>query len=124
VAESDHGRSLEEIENDRWGDPPADATRLISTAYSLRTRPVGALDAEGLRLLISQQIGQDALVPRPWTPTRRSMSFTPTPPNSWPGSPVNALPYHLAVTLSRARSGESKRLVSRPPTPAPGQRRR
>jgi hypothetical protein len=63
VAEFDHGRSLEEIENDRWGDPPADATRLIGTAYSLRKRPVGALDAEGLRLLISQQIGLDTLVP-------------------------------------------------------------
>jgi hypothetical protein len=63
VPEHDQGRSLEEIENDRWGDPPADATRLISTAYALRKRPVGALDAEGLRLLISQQIGQDTLVP-------------------------------------------------------------
>jgi hypothetical protein len=63
VPESDESRSLEEIENDRWGDPPADATRLISTAHTLRTRPVGALDAEGLRLLISQQIGLDTLVP-------------------------------------------------------------
>ena len=63
MPEHDQGRSLEEIENDRWGDPPTDATRLISTAYSLRKRPVGALDAEGLRLLISQQIGHDTLVP-------------------------------------------------------------
>jgi hypothetical protein len=63
VAEHDHGRSLEEIENDWWGEPPTDATRLISTAYALRKRPVGALDAEGLRLLISQQIGLDTLVP-------------------------------------------------------------
>jgi hypothetical protein len=63
VPEPDKSRSLEEIEDDRWGDPPADATRLISTAHALRTRPVGALDAEGLRLLISQQIGLDTLVP-------------------------------------------------------------
>jgi hypothetical protein len=63
VPEHDQGRSLEEIVNDRWGDPPADATRLISTAYALRKQPVGALDAEGLRLLISQQIGLDTLVP-------------------------------------------------------------
>jgi hypothetical protein len=63
VSEPDKSRSLEEIEDDRWGDPPADATRLISTAYALHKRPIGALDVEGLRLLISQQIGLDALVP-------------------------------------------------------------
>jgi hypothetical protein len=63
VSEPDKSRSLEEIEDDRWGDPPADATRLVTTAYALRKRPVGALDAEGLRLLISQQIGLDTLVP-------------------------------------------------------------
>jgi hypothetical protein len=63
VSEPDTSRSLEEIEDDYWSDPPADATRLISTAHALRKRPVGALDAEGLRLLISQQIGLDTLVP-------------------------------------------------------------
>jgi hypothetical protein len=63
VSEPDKSRSLEEIEDDYWGDPPADATRLISTAHALRRRPIGALDVEGLRLLISQQIGLDALVP-------------------------------------------------------------
>ncbi|UQU64315.1 contact-dependent growth inhibition system immunity protein [Couchioplanes caeruleus] len=63
MPESDTSRSLEEIEDDRWGDPPADATRLISTAYALRRRPVGEIGVEGLRLLISQQIGLDTLVP-------------------------------------------------------------
>ncbi|WP_433299204.1 contact-dependent growth inhibition system immunity protein [Actinoplanes sp. CA-030573] len=63
MSEPDPSRSLEEIEDERWGDPPADATRLVTTAYALRKRPVGALDAEGLRLLISQQIGLDTLVP-------------------------------------------------------------
>lgn len=63
MSEPDKSRSLEEIEDDRWGDPPADATRLVTTAYALRKRPVGALDAENLRLLISQQIGLDTIVP-------------------------------------------------------------
>jgi hypothetical protein len=63
VSEPDKSRSLEEIEDDRWSDPPADATRLVTTAYALRKRPIGALDAEGLRLLISQQIGLDTIVP-------------------------------------------------------------
>lgn len=63
MSEPDKSRSLEEIEDDYWGEPPADATRLISTAYALHRQPIGALDVEGLRLLISQQIGLDALVP-------------------------------------------------------------
>ena len=63
MSEPDKSRSLEEIEDDYWGDPPADATRLISTAYALHKRPVGALDVEGLRLLISQQVGLGTLVP-------------------------------------------------------------
>ena len=63
MSEPDKSRSLEEIEDDHWGDPPADATRLVSTAYALRKRPIGALDPEGLRLLISQQIGLDTIVP-------------------------------------------------------------
>jgi hypothetical protein len=63
VSEPPEGSSLEEIEDDYWDDPPADTTRLISTAHSLRKRPVGELDHEGLRLLISQQIGLAILVP-------------------------------------------------------------
>jgi hypothetical protein len=63
VSVPDKSRSLEEIEDDYWGDPPADATRLISTAYALHKRPIGALDVAGLRLLISQRIGLDTLVP-------------------------------------------------------------
>jgi contact-dependent growth inhibition (CDI) system CdiI-like immunity protein len=51
-------RSLEEIEHDYWGDPPADATRLISTAYALHKRPV-----EACACLISQQIGLGPLIP-------------------------------------------------------------
>lgn len=36
---------------------------LVRTAHALRREPIGALDAEGLRLLISQDIGLDVLVP-------------------------------------------------------------
>ncbi|GGK95996.1 contact-dependent growth inhibition system immunity protein [Mangrovihabitans endophyticus] len=61
--EPDKSRTLEEIEDDYWGEPPTDATRLISTAYALHKQPIGALGVEGLRLLISQQIGLEALVP-------------------------------------------------------------
>ena len=63
MSEPDKSRSLEQIEDDYWGDPPADATKLISTAHTLHKQPIGTLDVEGLRLLISQQIGLDTLVP-------------------------------------------------------------
>ncbi|MEU0536887.1 contact-dependent growth inhibition system immunity protein [Amycolatopsis tolypomycina] len=56
-------RSLEQLEGDSWGAPPADATRLISTAYALRRKPVGDLSAEDLRLLLGQHIGVETLVP-------------------------------------------------------------
>jgi CDI immunity proteins len=62
-----NGLSLQEIEGDDWGDPPADATRLIRTAYQLRRTPLDELDAEDLRLLIAQKIGLDVLVPRTLT---------------------------------------------------------
>jgi CDI immunity proteins len=56
-------QSLEEIEGDVWGDPPADATRLIATVHELRRRPVVQLGIEDLRVLIAQQVGLDVLVP-------------------------------------------------------------
>jgi CDI immunity proteins len=56
--------SLEQIEQDFWDDVPADASRLIRTAHELRRKPVHALTAEDLRLLISQETGVEALVPR------------------------------------------------------------
>ena len=56
-------QSLEQLEGKSWGDPPADATRLVATVYRLRQVPLGRLDVEGLRLLIGQHEGLDALVP-------------------------------------------------------------
>ncbi|MEV4345589.1 contact-dependent growth inhibition system immunity protein [Actinoplanes sp. NPDC049596] len=56
-------QSLEEIEGKAWGDPPADASRLVATVYALRRRPVGTLGIEGLRVLIGQKEGLETLVP-------------------------------------------------------------
>jgi hypothetical protein len=56
--------SLEELERDFWGDPPADATRLIATVHELRHRPLAELGPEDLRVLIAQRVGLDVLVPR------------------------------------------------------------
>ncbi|MET7597620.1 contact-dependent growth inhibition system immunity protein [Streptomyces sp. NPDC004082] len=59
----DRSRSLEELERDRWPAPPPDATRLMATAHALRSRPVGTLTVEDLRLLIGQNIGLTVLLP-------------------------------------------------------------
>ncbi len=57
------GLSLEEIENDRWGDAPPGATRLVAAVHALRRAPVRTLSAEDLRLLIGQQVGLQVLLP-------------------------------------------------------------
>lgn len=61
--QADRRRSLEDLEGQRWGAPPADATRLISEAHRLRQVPVADLTVEDLRLLVGQEIGLDVLVP-------------------------------------------------------------
>lgn len=59
--------SLEQIEDDAWGDLPPDATRLIETVHRLRRKPIRSLTAEDLRVLLEQQVGLDVLVPRTLT---------------------------------------------------------
>jgi CDI immunity proteins len=60
----DNDRSLEQIEDDVWGDPPTGATKLMETVHRLRRRPLATLEAEDLRVLVAQQVGLDVLVPR------------------------------------------------------------
>lgn len=56
-------RSLEELEDDHWPAPAADATRLVTSVHALRRRPVGSPAAEDLRLLIRQDVGLPHLLP-------------------------------------------------------------
>ncbi|MEY8042169.1 contact-dependent growth inhibition system immunity protein [Saccharopolyspora cebuensis] len=56
--------SLEQIENDAWGDPPQDATKLIATVHRLRRKPISALNDADLRVLVGQNVGLDTLMPR------------------------------------------------------------
>lgn len=56
--------SLEQLDGEKWGSPPADASRMMSTVYELRHKPVGGLEPEELRVLLSQQVGVDVLMPR------------------------------------------------------------
>jgi hypothetical protein len=63
--------SLEQLEGDVWGDPAPGATDLVATVHRLRRKPVGALTAEDLRMLVAQQVGLDILVPRTLTRLER-----------------------------------------------------
>jgi len=63
--------SLEQLEGDIWGDPAPGATDLVTTVHRLRRKPVGALTAEDLRMLVAQQVGLDILVPRALTRLER-----------------------------------------------------
>ncbi len=56
-------RSLEELEDDRWPAPSADATRLAATTHALRRKPIGSLTVEDTRLLIKQNQGLHHLLP-------------------------------------------------------------
>ena len=63
AGDAEHGAlSLEQIEDNAWGDPPPGATRLVRRAHDLRRKPIATLTTEDLRLLIGQQIGVDVLV--------------------------------------------------------------
>ena len=56
-------QSLEQIEGDFWGDPPAGATRLTATVHELRQRPVEQLGIEDLRVLTAQRVSLEVVVP-------------------------------------------------------------
>ncbi|WP_431683839.1 contact-dependent growth inhibition system immunity protein [Kitasatospora sp. KL5] len=58
----DLGRSLDDLEGAR-PSPGPDATRLVATAHALHRLPLRDLGAEGLRLLIGQNVGLRFLVP-------------------------------------------------------------
>ncbi|WP_223147802.1 contact-dependent growth inhibition system immunity protein [Actinotalea sp. JY-7885] len=63
--------SLEELEGDRWGEPPPGSTFLITRVTQLRRVPVGSLDTEGLRIMIGQGVGLPVLIPRALAVLRR-----------------------------------------------------
>ncbi|KZB81772.1 hypothetical protein AVL48_07300 [Amycolatopsis regifaucium] len=46
-----------------WGDPPPDATGLMTTVYRLRRKPIRDFEVEDLRVLLGQQVSVEVLVP-------------------------------------------------------------
>ncbi|MEU3557826.1 contact-dependent growth inhibition system immunity protein [Streptomyces fragilis] len=60
----DTARSLEELEGDRWPDPPSGSTSLVHAVHTLRKRPLRALSTEDMGRLIAQGVGLRHLLPR------------------------------------------------------------
>lgn len=59
---SDHERSLEELDGERWGEPPFDSY-VVTTCHSMRKKPLASLTDEELRLVIGQGFSLEWLVP-------------------------------------------------------------
>ncbi|MFD7026473.1 contact-dependent growth inhibition system immunity protein [Streptomyces sp. NPDC059917] len=57
------GRSLEELERDRWSARWGGETRLMATVRELRRKPIGGPSVEDMRLLIGQDVGLARLLP-------------------------------------------------------------
>ncbi|WP_433371355.1 contact-dependent growth inhibition system immunity protein [Actinoplanes sp. CA-142083] len=102
----DH-RSLEEIEESYWGDPPEDSTRLIRTVHELRHRPVGTLSVEDLRLLVSQDVGRDVVVPLALEVVEREPLAEG---DFYPGDLLSALLVRVPAEYWLAHPGQTARL--------------
>ncbi|MEU4464998.1 contact-dependent growth inhibition system immunity protein [Streptomyces sp. NPDC024017] len=59
----DPTQSLEQLEGQRWPDPPQDTTSLVKAVHELRRRPVGDLRPDELARLITQDVGLPWLLP-------------------------------------------------------------
>ncbi|MFC8091303.1 MULTISPECIES: contact-dependent growth inhibition system immunity protein [unclassified Streptomyces] len=59
----DRNKSLEQLDGERWGEPPADATSLVRTVYEWRRRPIGTLEPHELARLLGQNVGLPWLLP-------------------------------------------------------------
>jgi hypothetical protein len=54
--------SLEQLEEDYWGNPPEDSPRLVRLCYDLRRKALNSLSVEEMRVMISQEIGLEYLL--------------------------------------------------------------
>lgn len=57
------GPTLEQLENDDWGEPEF-SSHLVTTCHHLRRKPLDDFAAEDLRIMIGQNFSLDHLVPR------------------------------------------------------------
>lgn len=65
VADSEEfPQSVQDIEGDVWPAAAPEDTYLVRTVHRMRQVPIGELDIEGLRIMLSQNVGTTAILPR------------------------------------------------------------
>lgn len=55
--------TIEQIENNNWGEPGDDSTGLVKTIFALRKKDICSFSIEDLRILIGQNVALDSLIP-------------------------------------------------------------
>jgi len=60
----DTNKTIEQLENIKWGKPNDDDSYLIKTCFELRQKPIVDFSIEDLRIMIGQEIGIDYLIPK------------------------------------------------------------
>src|SRR6516165_7980740 len=58
----DRQKSLQELEQDNWGEPPY-SSYLVTTIHRLRRKPLAEFTTEDLRIMIGQRISLTFLIP-------------------------------------------------------------
>jgi len=56
-------KSIEQLENDFWGNAPTESSNLVTKIHSLRKKKLSELEPEDIRVLISQNISLEILIP-------------------------------------------------------------
>lgn len=57
-------KSIEELEGDYWVTPPSFPTELVKSVFFLRKKLLIDFDSNDLRILISQNVGLEYLIPK------------------------------------------------------------
>jgi hypothetical protein len=60
----DERRTLQQLDGQDWGNPESAPTGMVARCLRLRRTPLNAISAGDLRLLVSQKIGLNILVPK------------------------------------------------------------
>ncbi|MGW0249157.1 contact-dependent growth inhibition system immunity protein [Nocardia goodfellowii] len=65
VADSEEfPQTVQDVEGDVWPAAAPEDTYLVRTVHRMRQVPIGKLDIEGLRIMLSQNVGTTAILPR------------------------------------------------------------
>jgi hypothetical protein len=59
---TDQSRTLEQLEEEDWGEPEYDSN-LVQTIHKLQRTPIGEFTIEDLRVMLGQKVGMEHFIP-------------------------------------------------------------